>query len=77
MASITRSASRAEIEALFALPFPDLMIHRAQHRAPPAFRPQHRAAEHAAVDQDRRLPEDCGYCPQSVHYDTGRRGRAS
>ena len=60
----------AEIEGLFALPFLDLLLERAA-RASAAFRAQHGADEHAAVDQDRRLPEDCAYCPQSVRYDTG------
>jgi biotin synthase len=59
-----------EIEALFALPFGDLMfraqeIHRANHPA-------------NAVQMSTLLsiktgacPEDCAYCPQSVRYDTG------
>jgi len=29
------------------------------------------ATLHAVVDQDRRLSEDCGYCPQSARYDAG------
>jgi biotin synthase len=60
----------AEVEALFALPFADLMfraqqVHRAHHSA-------------NAVQMSTLLsiktgacPEDCAYCPQSVRYDTG------
>jgi len=59
-----------EVEALFALPFMELMF-RAQeiHRA-------HQPAN--AVQMSTLLsiktgacPEDCAYCPQSVRYDTG------
>jgi biotin synthase len=60
----------AEVEALFALPFMDLMF-RAQE--------VHRAFHEANTVQLATLlsiktgacPEDCAYCPQSVHYDTG------
>src|SRR6185312_3793071 len=59
-----------EVEALFALPFADLMfraqqVHRAHHSA-------------NAVQMSTLLsiktgacPEDCAYCPQSVRYETG------
>ena len=59
-----------EIEALFAMPFVDLLFqaqqtHRAHH--PPS-----------TVQMSTLLsiktgacPEDCAYCPQSVRYDTG------
>jgi len=58
-----------EIEALFALPFNDLMF-RAQQA--------HRAHFDANAVQLSTLlsiktggcPEDCKYCPQSVHYET-------
>ena len=62
--------SLTEIEALFALPFSDL-IYRAQqvHR-------QHFDAN--AVQLSTLLsiktggcPEDCAYCPQAARYDTG------
>jgi biotin synthase len=60
----------AEIEALFALPFSDLLF-RAQE--------VHRANQpHNAVQMSTLLsiktgacPEDCAYCPQSIRYDTG------
>src|SRR6266436_3475968 len=59
-----------EVEALFALPFMDLVFHAQRvHRA------HH---EPNAVQMSTLLsiktgacPEDCAYCPQSVRYDTG------
>jgi len=59
-----------EVEALFALPFMELMF-RAQE--------VHRANQPANAVQMSTLlsiktgacPEDCKYCPQSVRYDTG------
>ncbi len=60
----------AEAEALYALPFPELLfraqqVHRAWH-------------DPAAVQMSTLLsiktgacPEDCAYCPQSVRFDTG------
>src|SRR5262245_32907471 len=62
--------SRAEVEALFALPFNELLF-RAQsvHR-------QHFDANTVQVStllsiKTGACPEDCKYCPQSVRYDTG------
>ncbi len=59
-----------EIEALYALPFPELMF-----RAQGVHREHFDAAE---VQLSTLLsiktggcPEDCGYCPQSAHFDTG------
>lgn len=61
---------REEVAALYRTPLMDLMyqaqtIHRQYHKA-------------GAVQQCTLLsiktggcPEDCGYCPQSAHYDTG------
>ena len=58
------------VEALFDLPFNDL-IHRAQqvHR-------EHFDANEVQLStllsiKTGGCPEDCGYCPQSVHFDTG------
>jgi biotin synthase len=62
--------TRAEIAALFELPFMDLMfraqqVHRAWH-AP------NRVQMSALLSiKTGACPEDCAYCPQSVHYDTG------
>ncbi|MEL5878010.1 biotin synthase BioB [Cereibacter sphaeroides] len=59
-----------EARAIHALPFPDLM-HRAQtlHRA--HFDPT--AIETASLLSIKTggCPEDCGYCAQSAHHDTG------
>jgi biotin synthase len=60
----------AAIEALFALPFSELLfqaqtVHR-QHFDPT----QVELATLLSV-KTGGCPEDCGYCPQSVHYDTG------
>lgn len=61
---------RADIEALFALPFNDLLwqaqqVHR-EHWHP-------NEVEQATLLSIKTggCPEDCGYCPQSVHHDTG------
>ncbi|MGD9919390.1 MAG: biotin synthase BioB [Paenirhodobacter sp.] len=60
----------AEARALHALPFPEL-IHRAQtlHRA--YFDPT--AIETASLLSIKTggCPEDCGYCAQSAHHETG------
>lgn len=59
-----------EVEALFVLPFQDL-VHQAQtvHR-------EHHAANTVQMStllsvKTGACPEDCAYCPQSVRYDTG------
>ena len=69
-AAIRHDWSLEEVQRLFALPFMDLIlgaqrVHRAHHVA-------------NAVQMSTLLsiktgacPEDCAYCPQSVHYDTG------
>ena len=62
--------SREEIEALLDLPFADLLWQAQQvHRA--HFDPN--VIERATLLSIKTggCPEDCGYCPQSVHYDTG------
>jgi biotin synthase len=62
--------TREEVRALFALPFPELMF-RAQsvHRA--HFDPAEVQISTLLSIKTGGCPEDCAYCPQSVHYDTG------
>jgi len=62
--------STAEVEALYALPFSDLMFHAQRvHRA-------HHAPNTVQMStllsiKTGACPEDCAYCPQSVRWDTG------
>jgi biotin synthase len=62
--------TRAEIEALFALSFPDLVFRAASvHR-------QHFAADEVQLSQLLSVKtggcaENCGYCSQSAHFETG------
>src|SRR5258705_8113944 len=62
--------TRAEVRALFALPFPDL-IYRAQrvHRA--HFDPCQVQISTLLSIKTGGCPEDCAYCPQSAHYEAG------
>jgi biotin synthase len=62
--------TREEIAALFALPFPELMF-RAQsvHRA--HFDPSQVQVSQLLSIKTGGCPEDCGYCTQSVHNQTG------
>lgn len=59
-----------EAAALYALPFPDLM-RQAQNLHAEFFQPD--AIETASLLSIKTggCPEDCGYCSQSSHYDTG------
>ncbi len=69
-ADIRHDWTLAEVQALYALPFMDL-LYRAQH--------VHRAWHEPNTVQMSTLlsiktgacPEDCAYCPQSVRYETG------
>lgn len=62
--------TRAEIEALFDLPFPELVFRAASvHRA-------HFASDEVQLSQLLSVKtggcaEDCGYCSQSAHFHTG------
>lgn len=59
-----------EIESLFSLPFNDLLFHAQQvHRH--YFDPNQVQVSTLLSIKTGRCPEDCGYCPQSVRYDTG------
>ena len=58
------------IEALFNLPFNEL-IHRAQTVHREHFDPTEVELATLLSVKTGGCPEDCGYCPQSVHFDTG------
>lgn len=61
--------SRNEIEQLFNMPFNDLLFHAQQvHRG--HFDPNEVQVSTLLSIKTGRCPEDCGYCPQSVRYDT-------
>ena len=62
--------TRAEIAALFALPFPELMFRAASvHRA--YFDPTQVQTSTLLSIKTGGCPEDCSYCTQSVHNQTG------
>ena len=61
---------RVDVEALFNLPFNDL-IFRAQQIHREHFNPNEIQLSTLLSIKTGGCPEDCGYCPQSVHYDTG------
>jgi biotin synthase len=69
-ASSTERWSRAEVEALFALPFNDLLF-KAQQVHRENFDANQVQLSTLLSIKTGGCPEDCGYCPQSVHYDTG------
>jgi biotin synthase len=59
-----------EVEALFAQPFMDLLfraqqVHRAHHA------PNRIQMSTLLSIKTGGCPEDCSYCPQSIHYETG------
>src|ERR1700675_4362924 len=68
--SIRHDWDRSEAEALYDLLFADLMfwaqsIHRSH------FDPNHVETASLLSIKTGGCPEDCGYCSQSAHYDTG------
>jgi biotin synthase len=62
--------SRAEAGALFELPFNELLF-RAQTVQRRYFDPNAVQISTLLSIKTGGCPEDCKYCPQSVHYDTG------
>jgi biotin synthase len=69
-AAIRHDWSKDEVQALFALPFIDLIlraqgVHRAHHE------PNTVQMSTLLSIKTGACPEDCAYCPQSVRYDTG------
>lgn len=68
--SVRHNWTLAEVNALFSLPFNDLLfkaqtVHR-QH-----FDPNHVQVSTLLSIKTGACPEDCKYCPQSARYDTG------
>jgi biotin synthase len=61
--------TRAELRALFELPFPEL-IFRAQSVHRLHFDPTEVQISTLLSIKTGGCPEDCAYCPQSAHYDT-------
>jgi biotin synthase len=62
--------TREEIRALFTLPFPELMFQaQTVHRM--NFDPREVQVSQLLSIKTGGCPEDCGYCPQSAHHDTG------
>ena len=62
--------TRAEVAALFALPFPELMFEAARiHRT--HFDPGEVQISTLLSIKTGGCPEDCAYCPQAARYDTG------
>ena len=61
--------TRAEAEALYDLPFADL-IFRAQSIHRRNFDPNHVEIASLLSIKTGGCPEDCGYCSQSAHYET-------
>jgi biotin synthase len=62
--------TRAEVRALFDLPFPELMF-RAQSVHRQNFDPAAVQISTLLSIKTGGCPEDCAYCPQSARYDTG------
>ena len=60
----------AQVRALFALPFNDLLFHaQSLHRK--FFEPNTVQLSTLLSIKTGACPEDCAYCPQSIRYDTG------
>ncbi|MGA7070381.1 biotin synthase BioB [Bradyrhizobium sp.] len=68
--SIRHDWRRVEAQALYDLPFADLMF-RAQGIHRHHFDPNHVETASLLSIKTGGCPEDCGYCSQSAHYDTG------
>ncbi len=70
MTAVRHNWSRAELRALFDLPFNDLLF-RAQTVHRQHFDPNAVQVSTLLSIKTGACPEDCKYCSQSGHYDTG------
>jgi biotin synthase len=70
LGEVRRDWSLAEVRELFALPFADLIYHAQRvHRA--NFDPNAVQISTLLSIKTGACPEDCGYCSQSIRFDTG------
>jgi biotin synthase len=69
LAVVRHDWTRAEVRALFELPFPEL-IFRAQRIHRLHFDPTEVQISTLISIKTGGCPEDCAYCPQSSHYQT-------
>ena len=70
LGAVRHDWTRGEIQALFALPFPDLMFQaQTVHRM--NFDPREVQVSTLLSIKTGGCPEDCGYCSQSSHHDSG------
>ncbi|MCK1440440.1 biotin synthase BioB [Bradyrhizobium sp. 15] len=69
-AQLRSNWERVEAQALYSLPFADLMF-RAQSVHRDNFDPNHVQTASLLSIKTGGCPEDCGYCSQSAHYQTG------
>lgn len=69
-AEIRHDWTRAQVEALFARPFNDLLF-AAQSVHRQYFDPNQVQVSTLLSIKTGACPEDCAYCPQSTRYDTG------
>jgi biotin synthase len=69
VAVVRHDWTRAEVRALFELPFPEL-IFRAQRIHRQHFNPTAVQISTLISIKTGGCPEDCAYCPQSVHHQT-------
>ncbi|MEO6422395.1 MAG: biotin synthase BioB [Candidatus Nitrotoga sp.] len=67
--------SLAQVEALFRLPFADL-LYRAQQVHREHFDPNEVQLSTLLSIKTGGCPEDCGYCPQAARYDTSVKSQA-
>jgi biotin synthase len=70
LALLRHDWSRVELRALFQLPLPEL-IFRAQTVHRQFFDPAEVQVATLLSIKTGGCPEDCAYCPQSAHFDTG------
>ncbi|HLH89099.1 MAG TPA: biotin synthase BioB [Xanthobacteraceae bacterium] len=68
--AVRQDWTRAEVRALFELPFPELIFHAQRiHRL--HFDPREVQLSTLLSIKTGGCPEDCAYCPQSAHHEAG------